>query len=80
MNSDSNSYTSKDLSAPVVFQSEFNSFQSLNASQTWSLFFTAGKEDEKLGLDPKAGRFFTNLLIAIVMSGSLGQIIFTQLN
>lgn len=80
MNSDSSIYRNKDLFAPVVFRSGFNSFQPINANQAWSLFFTAGNEDKNLGFNPETGRFFTNLLIAIVVAGSLGAIIFTQLN
>ncbi|ELR99865.1 hypothetical protein [Gloeocapsa sp. PCC 73106] len=67
-------------SLPVIFRSEFNNFQSLNANQAWSLFFTAGNEDKNLGFNPKTGRIFTYLLIAIVVVGSFGKIIFTQLN
>ncbi|TVQ46623.1 MAG: hypothetical protein EA365_04885 [Gloeocapsa sp. DLM2.Bin57] len=80
MNSDSNIYRNKDLFAPVVFRSQFNNFQPINANEAWSLFFTAGNEDKNLGFNPETGRFFTYLLIALVVVGSLGEIIFTQVS
>jgi len=78
MNADLNIINNKDLFAPVVFRSDFNKFESINANQAWSLFFTAGKEDKELGFEPEIGRFFTNLLIAIGVTGSIWGLFFTQ--
>jgi hypothetical protein len=64
-------FPKKDLLGPVVFRPDFNSFETINVNQAWSLFFTAGKEDKVLGLNPEFGRFFTYLLIAIGATGSL---------
>ncbi|MCV3217157.1 hypothetical protein OGM63_27225 [Plectonema radiosum NIES-515] len=64
-------FPKKDLFEPVVFRPDFNSFETINVNQAWSLFFTAGKEDKVLGLNPELGRFFTYLLIAIGATGSL---------
>jgi hypothetical protein len=50
----------------------------LDANRAWSLFFTAGQEDKVLGLNPEAGRFLTNVLIAIVVAGAIGGAIFTR--
>jgi hypothetical protein len=79
MNVDLDIFLSKDLFAPVVFRSDFNKFQPINANQAWSLFLTAGKEDEELGSNPEVGRFFTNLLIALGVVGSIWGLVFTHL-
>lgn len=79
MNSDFDIYNNKDLFAPVVFRSDFNNFQKINVNQAWSLFFTVGNEDKELGFEPEVGKFFTNLLMAIVISGIIGGVVFTHL-
>jgi hypothetical protein len=69
----------KELLGPVVFRPEFNDFQQINANQTWSLFFTAGQDDKALGQNAEFGKFFTYLLIALGVAGSIGASIFTNL-
>ena len=64
----------KDLFGPVVFRSDFNSFESINATQAWSLFFTGSQEDKALGFNPELGQFFNNLLIALASAGTLWAI------
>lgn len=71
MNADFDIFNSKDLFAPVIFRSDFNQFAEINGNQAWSLFFTAGNEDKELGFNPEVGRFLTNLLIGIVVTGSI---------
>ncbi|MBR8838170.1 MAG: hypothetical protein DSM106950_30250 [Stigonema ocellatum SAG 48.90 = DSM 106950] len=66
-------FTSPELFGSVVFRPSFNSFQIINPTQAWSLLFTGGQEDKALG--DQGGSFFTNLLIAIVVSGVLGTLI-----
>ncbi|MBR8826429.1 MAG: hypothetical protein DSM107014_00750 [Gomphosphaeria aponina SAG 52.96 = DSM 107014] len=78
MNADLNIINNKDLFSPVVFRSDFNNFEAINANQAWSLFFTAGKEDKELGFEPEIGRFFTNLLIAVGVTGIIWGLFFTQ--
>jgi hypothetical protein len=80
MNTDFDIFQNKDLFVPVVFRSDFNNFKPINANQAWSLFFTAGKEDKELGLNPEIGRFFTNLLIAVGVAGSIWGLVFTHLD
>lgn len=80
MNADFEIFPNKDLFTPVVFRSDFNNFQLINANQAWSLFFTAGKEDKELGLNPEVGRFFTNFLIAVGVAGSIWGLVFTHLD
>lgn len=79
MNADLDILNNKDLFAPVVFRSDFNKFEPINANQAWSLFFTAGNEDKELGFEPEVGRFFTNLLIAAGVMGSLWGVVFTHI-
>jgi hypothetical protein len=68
-----------DLLGPVVFRPDFNNFEVISANQAWSLFFTGGQEDKALGRNAELGKFFTNLLIAITVAGSLGGAVFTHL-
>ncbi len=79
MNADFDIFNNKDLFAPVVFRSDFNKFESISGNQAWSLFFTAGKEDKQLGLNPETGRFFTNILIGIGVVGIIGGSVFTSI-
>jgi hypothetical protein len=79
MNFDSDIYRNKDLFAPVIFRSNFNNFEPINGNQAWSLFFSIGNEDKELGFNPEVGRFFTNLLIAVGVVGSIGGGVFTYL-
>ncbi|NWF59779.1 MAG: hypothetical protein HXY43_10925 [Fischerella sp.] len=69
-------YPNKDLLGPVVFRPEFNNFEKINLNQAWSLFFTAGQEDKTLGQEIEFGWFFTNLLIAVGIAGSIWAIYF----
>ncbi|PHJ58984.1 hypothetical protein VF14_28265 [Nostoc linckia z18] len=72
-------FPKKDLIGPVVFRPDFNNFESINLNQAWSLFFTAGQNDKALGEEAELGNFFTNLLIAVVVTGSLWGIYFSNL-
>lgn len=63
---------------PVVFQENFNQFQTIDANQAWSLFFTAGKGEKKLGFNPESGRFFTFTLMAIVATGVVWSYFFSH--
>ncbi|MEH2157694.1 hypothetical protein [Nostoc sp.] len=64
-------YPNKNLLGAVVFRPSFNDFEKINANQAWSLFFTAGQEDKVLGQQPELGKFFTYLLIALGVTGTL---------
>jgi len=72
-------FPKKDLIGPVVFRPDFNNFETINLNQAWSLFFTAGQNDKALGEQAELGNFFTNLLIAVVVTGSLWGIYFSNL-
>ena len=70
-------YTQENLYTPVVFRSDFNS-ASLSLNQAWSLFFTAGDEENLLGKNPQKGWFFSNFLMAIVVAGIIGAVVFNN--
>jgi len=72
-------FPNKDLIGPVVFRPDFNNFQTIDANQAWSLFFSAGKDDKGLGREAELGKFFTNILIALGVTGSLWAIYFSNL-
>lgn len=71
-------YPNKDLLGPVVFRPDFNNGQAITVNQAWSLFFTAGQDDKVLGQQNELGKFFTNLLIAIGVTGSLWGLYFSN--
>jgi hypothetical protein len=72
-------FPNRDLIGPVVFRPDFNSqAEVVTATQAWSLFFTAGREDKALSLNREAGWFFTNGLIAIVVTGTLWALLFSN--
>ena len=70
-------FPNKDLVGAVIFRPSFNDHtEVIDANQAWSLFFTAGREDKALGFNGEAGRFFTNLLVAMGAAGALWPVLF----
>ncbi len=68
-------FPAADLIGPVAFRPDFNnSTESLNATQSWSLFFTGGKADNALGFEPELGRFFTFAAIGIAAASIMSSI------
>ncbi|ABA24856.1 conserved hypothetical protein (plasmid) [Trichormus variabilis ATCC 29413] len=61
-----------------MFRRDFNNFETINVNQAWSLFFTAGQDDKGLGQGAELGNFFTNLLIAVGVTGTLWATIFSN--
>lgn len=78
MQTDFDIIRNKDLFAPVIFRSDFNQKEQISANQAWSLFFTAGQEDKSLGFQPELGNFFTNLLIAVGVTGTIWGLFFSN--
>lgn len=60
----------------TVFNPDFNNFAPITATQAWSLFFTAGKNDAVLGDNPELGQLFNNILIAIVVTVAFSSFVF----
>ena len=72
-------YDNSNLYTPVIFREDFNDNATLNLSQTWSLFWTAGQEENALDSKPELAEFYTNILIATVVAGILASVSFTFL-
>lgn len=72
-------FPKKDLIGTVVFRPNFNNFEKINVNQAWSLFFSAGQDDKVLGESTELGKFFTNLLIAVGVTGTIWAIYFSNL-
>jgi len=70
-------FPNKDLIGPVVFRPNFNNFETININQARSLFLTGGQEDKVLG-ETELGKFFTSLLIAVGLTGTLWTIYFSN--
>ena len=64
------------LFGPAAFRPAFKEFKTINSTQAWSLFFTAGQNDAALGMNPEVGNFFNCLLFAITGTGILATLIF----
>jgi len=64
------------LLGPVVFRPGFNQFETITATQAWSLFFTASQEDNALGYNPEIGRFLNGALFAVVFFGGAWTLLF----
>jgi hypothetical protein len=79
MKTDFDILNNKDLFSPVIFRSDFNKFQTVDTNQAWSLFFTTGQEDKALGFEPEVGKFFSNILIAVGVAGTLWGLFFSNL-
>lgn len=58
-------YTASNLFTPVVFRQDFQA-ATINATQAWSLFFSAGQEENLFGENPETGWFFNNLMLGSV--------------
>jgi hypothetical protein len=54
-----------------IFTTDFNSFQSINATKAWSLFFTASQKITLLGENPMIGRYLTVGLLSAVIAGAI---------
>ncbi len=72
-------FPKKDVIGPVVFRPNFNNFETINVNQAWALFFSAGKDDKVLGQETELGNFFTNVLIAVGVTGTIWGIYFSNL-
>ncbi len=64
------------LYMPVVFRPDFNSFAPISATQAWSMFFTASREDLALGSNLESGLFWTGVTLATIATGVLGVFVF----
>lgn len=70
-------YDNKNLYTPVIFREDFTN-ATLSLNQAWSLFFTGGEEENALGRNNTTGWFFNNILIAVVVTGIIGAVVFNN--
>lgn len=71
-------YKGQDLYTPIIFRNDFQT-STIDVNQAWSLFLTVGQEENELGYNSEKGWFFNNLLMAIIVSGIIGSLIFTSI-
>jgi hypothetical protein len=70
-------YNPKNLYTPVIFRQDFNA-ATITATQAWSLFFTAGQEENLFGTEKETGWFYNNFLVAVVISLGIGAAFFSS--
>ncbi|WP_309732413.1 hypothetical protein [Chamaesiphon sp. OTE_75_metabat_556] len=58
-------------STAPIFNPEFNRFQKINATEAWSLFFSASNKDQLLGSDRQTGNYFTFGLLGAAVAYAL---------
>lgn len=59
----------------LIFTSSFNRFQTINATQAWSLFLTVCKKDDSLGKNPMIGKYVTVALLGAIIAQVLESIL-----
>lgn len=69
-------YTPKNLFTPVIFRKDFQD-ATLSATQAWSLFFSAGQEENLFGEEKEIGWFYNNLLLAGGVAFALAAALFS---
>ncbi|AFY37464.1 hypothetical protein Lepto7376_1096 [[Leptolyngbya] sp. PCC 7376] len=70
-------YTSQaNLFTPIVFREDFKD-ATISATQAWSLFFSAGQEENLFGKNREIGWFYNNVIVASVVIFGLTAILFS---
>ena len=59
----------------LIFSSSFNRFQTINATQAWSLFLTVCKKDDALGKNPMIGKYLTVAILGAIIAQILEAIL-----
>ncbi|GBO55553.1 hypothetical protein APA_3704 [Pseudanabaena sp. lw0831] len=59
----------------LIFTSSFNRFQTINATQAWSLFLTVCKKDDSLGKNPMIGKYLTVAILGAIIAQILEAIL-----
>ncbi|MEN9203301.1 MAG: hypothetical protein Q6J46_07990 [Thermostichus sp. DG02_2_bins_29] len=63
------------LTMAKIFTPEFNQFETINATQAWSLFFTVSASDQLFGQNPAVGRYITLALFSGLLTGILNVLV-----
>ncbi len=58
-----------------IFNPEFNHFQTISATEAWSLFFSASNKDRLLGSERKTGNYLTFGLFGAVIAYAIEIVI-----
>lgn len=69
-------YNHKNLLTPVIFRKDFRN-ATISATQAWSLFFSAGQEENLFGKEREIGWFYNNTLVAFGVTFALAAICFS---
>ena len=69
------SYVSTNTETPVIFQEDFVD-ATISATQAWSLFFTGGTSERKLGEKRVSGWLWNYFLFGVIFA-SIAEIIIT---
>ncbi len=59
----------------LIFTPSFNRFQTINATQAWSLFLTVCKKDDSLGKNPMIGKYVTVAILGAIIAQILESIL-----
>jgi hypothetical protein len=62
----------------LIFTPNFNKFQSINATQAWSLFLTGCKKDDSFGKNPMIGKYLTVAILGAVIAQILEAILISN--
>ncbi|OKH18503.1 hypothetical protein [[Limnothrix rosea] IAM M-220] len=66
----------KNLFTPVIFREDFQE-ATISATQAWSLFFSAGQEENLFGENREIGWFYNNVIFASVILFGLAAALFS---
>ncbi|ACA99235.1 MULTISPECIES: hypothetical protein [Cyanophyceae] len=69
-------YKPENLFTPVIFRKDFSN-ATISATQAWSLFFSAGQEENLFGQEKEIGWFYNNVLLAGGVAFALAAIFFS---
>lgn len=69
-------YDRQTLFTPIIFRQDFQD-ATISATQAWSLFFTAGQEENLFGKDREVGWFYNHLLLAWGVTFALAAALFS---
>lgn len=60
----------------LIFTPDFNQFQTINATQAWSLFLTGCKTDNSFGTNPMVGKYVNVAILGAAIAQIVELIIF----
>ena len=73
---DFNYAPNENLFTPIVFRKDFKD-ATISATQAWSLFFSAGQEENLFGENREIGWFYKNVILSSVIVFGLTAALFS---